>query len=75
MLEVDLSGSDNEIAHYVTQSCGVMWHVTSVKVHRSPSPFALVEMARREQIFELTARYGGSAFGTCALVHLAPKPK
>jgi hypothetical protein len=75
MLEVDLDSPDMVVERAITESCSVYGRVAWVKVHREPSPFALIEMSRREQTFEVAAQYGGSAFGTSALVHLAPKPK
>ena len=75
MLEVDLESSDPTVERSITESCASFGRVTSVKVHREPSAFALIEMAQREQTFEVAAQYGGSAFGTSALVHLAQKPR
>ena len=75
MLEVDLDSPDRSVERSITESCSVYGRVASVKVHREPSPFALIEMSRREQTYEVAAQYGGSAFGTAALVHLAPKKK
>ena len=73
MLEVDLQAPDQEISKVVAQSCAQYGRVTSVKVHRTPSAFALVEMTTRDQTNELAASYGGSAFGTCVLIHLQQK--
>jgi hypothetical protein len=70
MLEVDLDGTDASVERSVTESCSIYGRVASVKVHRQPTPFALVEMSRREQTYEVASQYGGSAFGTAALVHL-----
>ena len=70
MLQVDLNDPDYQIAQSIKVICLAFGRVTSVKVHRSPVPFALIEMSTREQTFELAARFGGSTFGTCALVHL-----
>ena len=75
MLQVDLNGPDHEIEKVVAENCSDLGRVTSVKLHRLPSPFALVEMSGREQTYELAAKFGGSAFGTCALVHLEQIPK
>ena len=75
MLEVDLESSDPMVERSITESCSVFGRVTSVKVHREPSAFALIEMSQREQTFEVAAQYGGSAFGTSALVHLAQKSR
>ena len=75
MLEVDLDSPDLNVERSITESCSVYGRVASVKVHRQPSPFALIEMSKREQTYEVAAQYGGSAFGTSALVHLTPKTK
>ena len=73
MLEVDLDSPDIIVERLITESCSVYGRVASVKVHREPSPFALIEMSRREQTYEVATRFGGSAFGNSALVHLAPR--
>jgi hypothetical protein len=75
MLEVDLEGDDILVERSITESCAVYGRVASVKVHRQPSPFAVIEMSRREQTYAVAERFGGSAFGTAALVHLAPTKK
>jgi hypothetical protein len=75
MLEVDLESADPVVERSITESCSAFGRVASVKVHREPSAFALIEMSQREQTFEVAAQYGGSAFGTSALVHLAQKSK
>lgn len=73
MLEVDINLPDPRLKRSITETCTRFGQVRSVKVHRNPSPFALIEMSQREQTYELAAQYGGSAFGTSALVHLAQK--
>lgn len=73
MLEVDLNAPDIKVGEFVAQSCAPFGKVASVKVHRTPSAFALVEMTTRDQTNELAARFGGSTFGTCALIHLQQK--
>ena len=73
MLEVDLDGPDAVVERSITESCAKYGRVASVKVHREPSAFALIEMTQREQTYEIAAQYGGSAFGTSALVHLKQK--
>jgi hypothetical protein len=70
MLQVDLDAPDFAIEQFVGQKCSEVGRVISVTVHRSPSPFALIDMARREQVHELTSRFGGSEFGTQAIVRL-----
>ncbi len=74
MLEVDLDAPDLTLELSIAKTCAAFGRVVSVKVHRKPSPFALVEMAQREQAYEVAAAYGGSGFGTSALVHLVRKP-
>lgn len=73
MLQVDLKEPDHQIGLSITKSCAELGRVTSVKVYRSPSPFALIEMSTREQTYELVSKLGGSSFGACALVHLEQK--
>ena len=73
MLEVDLNDPDSNIVRSITQHFTPFGIVKSVKVLREPTPFALIEMAMREQTYEIAAQYGGSAFGTSALVHLEQK--
>jgi RNA recognition motif. (a.k.a. RRM, RBD, or RNP domain) len=70
VLQVDLARSDAELAEILKQRCAGFGDVRSVKIHRSPTNFALVEMATHYQTLEVAAQYGGSAFGSCALVHL-----
>ena len=59
MLEVDLQDTDPIVERAITESCAAFGSVTSVKMHREPSPFALIEMSRREQTYEVAAQYGG----------------
>ncbi len=73
MLEVNLQVDDPQLGQSVAETCARFGAVKSVKVHRSPSAFALVEMQSREQTTEVAATYGGSTFGTCALIHLQQK--
>lgn len=70
MMEVNLQSHDLDIGRDVAEICARFGHVASVKVHREPSAFALIEMKTREQTADVAARYGGSVFGTCALIHL-----
>jgi hypothetical protein len=73
MLQVNLDDADHHIERYIKETCGNVGRITSVKLHRSPSPFALIEMSRQEYTYELAAQLGGSTFGTCALIHLEQK--
>ena len=70
MLQVDLALNDRELQQLVAALCASFGVVRSVKIHRTPTPFALVEMANHMATMEIAAQYGGSAFGTAALVHL-----
>jgi hypothetical protein len=73
MLAVDLKATDQKVQQIIAEKCAKFGRVSSVKVHRTPSAFALVQMATRDQAFELAATYGGSVFGNCALIHLEHK--
>ena len=73
MLLVNLNDTDHHLQQLIAHSCTESGHVVSVRLHRLPTPFVLVEMSRREESAELAARFGGSTFGTLALVHLEHK--
>lgn len=73
MMEVDLGAPDQRVGQFVAECCAQFGRVISVKVHRTPSPFALVEMTSRDQTHNLAATYGGSTFGTSVLIHLRQK--
>jgi hypothetical protein len=75
MLQADLNANDYRVAHAVTESCARFGHISSVRVHRKPAPFALIEMVNREHAYELAFQFGGSMFGNCVLVHLEPMRK
>ena len=74
MLLVDLKESDAKLAQVVTDYCSPYGKVVSVKIHRDPSPFAMVVMGDRMQTYEIAALFGGSTIGTSALVNLEQKP-
>ena len=74
ILQVDLNLPDHQIERVVAEHCSALGRVISVKVHRSPSVFALIEMAKREQTYKLVSKFGGSTFGTSALIHLEQRP-
>ena len=74
MLEVNLDAPDLTLELSIAKSCAGYGRVVSVKVHRKPSPFALIEMAQREESYEVATQFGGSGFGNSALVHLVQKP-
>ena len=70
MLQADLNANDYHVAKTVTEACKHFGRVASVRVHRNPSAFVLIEMADRENAYELAFQLGGSMFGNCVLVHL-----
>ena len=59
--------------HGVTGRAAKCGRVVSVKIHRLPIPFALVEMGSYKETLELAAQGKGSTFGTCVLIHLEQK--
>ena len=75
VLQVDLSKTDRELTQLIAARCSDFGIVKSVKLQREPTPFALIEMSTHQEMLELAAQYGGSAFGTCALVHLKQQSK
>ncbi len=75
MLKADLNDHDYYVVRAVSLASARFGAVKSVRVHRKPAPFALVEMASREQAYELAAQFGGSMFGASVLVHLEPLRK
>ncbi len=70
MLLVDLDVPDFQIEQSIKNNCAKLGTVRLVRIHRTPAPFALIHMATDKQTHELSSRFGGSTFGTCALVHL-----
>ena len=71
MLKIDLGTHDREIGELVAQHCAKFGAVLSARVHRTPSPVALVEMKTRDETDRLALEYGGSVFGNCVLIHLS----
>ena len=72
MMELDLN-SANMLVELIKERCSAFGQVASVEVHREPSPFALVEMSRRDQTEKIASQYQGSIFGSAALVRLKHK--
>ena len=70
VLQVDLSETDRELTRFITMRCSNFGMVKSVKLEREPTPFALVEMSTHLEMLELAAEFGGTAFGSSALIHL-----
>ena len=74
MLQVDLNQPDEKIAQFITTQCFGLGEVVSVTVHRSPTPFAVVLMARLRSTMALKKQYGASTFGNSVLVYLKQRP-
>lgn len=72
MLIADLNAHDYHVVRAVSEACARFGRISSVRVHRNPEPFALVEMADRAHAYELAFQLGGSMFGNCVLIHLEP---
>jgi hypothetical protein len=72
MLQADLNAHDYHVARAVSEACARFGRISSVRIHRKPAPFALIEVANREHAYELAFRFGGSMFGNCVLIHLEP---
>ena len=70
MLQIDLTKTDLELDRLITACCSVAGNVKSVKIHRRPTPFALVEMSTHDETCSLAKQYGRPSFGQCVLVHL-----
>jgi hypothetical protein len=72
-MELDLKCSDTLVELVIAKRCSTYGPVASVEVHPEPSPFALVEMSRREHTEEVASHCQGSIFGNAALLRLEHK--
>ena len=70
MLQVNLDDHDSQIEQSLKQHYYNFGGVRLVRIHRTSARFAMIHMATSKQTNELSSRFGGSTFGTCALVHL-----
>ena len=70
MLQLDLREPDVLLEWTIAKICARFGKVISVRLHRAPTVFALIEMCTRAETFELVARLGGSTFGVQAIVHV-----
>ena len=59
-MQVDLTKTDREICQVIGTRCADFGIVKSVKLQRTPTPYALVEMSTHQEMLELAAEYGGS---------------
>jgi hypothetical protein len=69
---LDLNNA-KKLVELITSHCSAHGRVASVEVHHGPTPFALIEMAQREQTEKVASQYQGSIFGNTALVRLEQK--
>jgi hypothetical protein len=72
-MELDLKNADALVELLIAKRCSTYGPVASVEVHREPSPFALVEMLRRDHTEEVASHFQGSIFGNAALIRLEHK--
>jgi hypothetical protein len=72
MLQIDLHMSDCELSLVIAAHCALAGTVRSVKIHRQPKPFALVDMATQDETLALAAQNGRPAFGNSVLFPLEP---
>ena len=70
MLQLNLNVPDQILERAIAKVCAPVGHALSVKVRRLPSVYALIEMSKREQADELAVKFGGSTFGSHALIHV-----
>ena len=69
-MRVDLTKCDREISQIVFARCSSSSIVRSVKIHRQPRPFALVELSNQQEANKLGAQYGRSPINDCVLIYL-----
>jgi hypothetical protein len=65
-MELDLKNADTLVELLVAEHCATYGAVVSVEVHREPSPFALVEILRRDLCKEVSSHFKGGIFGSSA---------
>ena len=73
VMELDLKNADTLVELVIAKRCSTYGPVASVEVHREPTPFAPVEMSRREHTEDVASHCQGSVFGNAALVRLEHK--
>ncbi len=73
MLTLDLREPDEKLVALIAEVCRKYGSVRSVKMRRSQSPLALVEMATREEALELALNHAGAVVGAVTMIHLSPQ--
>jgi RNA recognition motif. (a.k.a. RRM, RBD, or RNP domain) len=73
MLQVNLETPDQELCLQIVTHCSQFGEVKVIKLHRTPKPFALVEMVTNDQAVKLAAHYKRTPFDDCVLIYLEQK--
>ena len=73
LMELDIKNADILVELLVAKRCAAYGAVVSVEAHRKPSPFALVEMLRRDLSEAVSSHFKGAIFGSSALIRLEHK--
>lgn len=73
MLQVNLETPDQELCLQIVTHCSQFGEVKVIKLHRTPKPFALVEMVTNDQAVKLAAHYKRTPFDHCVLIYLEQK--
>ena len=74
-LQVNLATPDQELCLQIVTHCSQFGEVKVIKLHRTPKPFALVEMATSDQAVKLAARYKREPFDNCVLIYLEQRKR
>jgi hypothetical protein len=70
---VDMTRCDREISQLIFERCASSSIVRSVKIHRHPRPFALVELSNQHEASKLGAQYRRPPINDCVLIYLKHK--
>jgi hypothetical protein len=75
VLQVNLDSPDQELCLQIVTHCSQFGEVAVIKLHRTPKPFALVEMATNAQAVKLAAHYKREPFDNCVLIYLEQRTR
>jgi hypothetical protein len=73
MIFVDFKRTDQELSQDISNQCSEFGVVNSVKIHRGPKQFAIVEMATHEAALNLSAHFRRTSIGNGVLIYLEQK--
>ena len=73
LMELDIKNADILVELLVAKRCAAYGAVVSVEAHRKPSPFALVEMLRRDLSEAVSSHFKGAIFGNFAPIRIEHK--